>query len=567
MTARTLRESLLRGVGGVSGGDLRAGLVLGLVSVPDGLASGLLAGLNPLAGLYGYLFGTLAGALVTSSVVMAVQGTGAMAVILSDIPGLSGAEGASALVTLGILTGLLMLGAGMAGLGTLVRYVPNAVLTGFVNAVAVNIVLGQLAGVTGYASDASNRLVRALDTVLHVLSFHWPTVVAATVTVGLIILLERTRLGSLGLVVAIVMVSAAVAAVPGAGIQILADLASLPRGLPVPALPRLDAVVTMLVPAASLAFVGLVQGAAVSQSVPNPDGTYPDASRDFAGQGIANLVAAVFRGMPVGGSMSATSLAVAAGARGRAANVTAAGVMAVTILVFGEAAGFIAMPALAALLMVIGVRTFKLDQALMVWRTGTTQAVVMSVTFVLTLLVPMQYAVLVGVGISVILFVARQSNRVTVVRWVPAEGSGLPVETVPPRELGAGEIVVLTPYGSLFFASAGVFEGQLPVATASSFGAVVVLRLRGKEDLGSTFLRTMVRYHDGLRDAGAHLVLTGVGDRVLNQLRSTSTLEHLGEANVLAATPTVGESLLAGLARARALQADPSSRAEGPTGE
>jgi MFS superfamily sulfate permease-like transporter len=69
-----------------AGHDLRAGLVHGLVSIPDGLAAGLLAGLNPVAGLYGYRFGTLAGALATSSAVMSVQGTGAMAVIISDIP-------------------------------------------------------------------------------------------------------------------------------------------------------------------------------------------------------------------------------------------------------------------------------------------------------------------------------------------------------------------------------------------------------------------------------------------------------------------------------------------------
>jgi SulP family sulfate permease len=557
---------LRRSVPGVSAGDLRAGLVLGLVSVPDGLASGLLAGLNPLAGLYGYLFGTLAGALATSSVVMAVQGTGAMAVILSDVPGLTGPEGASTLATLGVLTGLLMLVAGMARLGALVRYVPNAVLTGFVNAVAVNIVIGQLAGVTGFSSGASNRLLRALDTLTNVPSFHAPTVVAAALTTGLIVLLERTRLGSLGLVLAIVVVSTGVALAPGAGIPILADLASVPRGLPVPLLPRLESAVAMLVPAASLAFVGLVQGAAISQSLPNPDGTYPDPSRDFAGQGIANLAAALFRGMPVGGSMSATSLAVSAGARGRVANLTAAAVMLVTILLFGEAAGFIAMPALAALLMVIGIRTFKVDQALMVWRTGTTQAVVMSVTFVLTLLVPMQYAVLAGVGISVILFVARQSNRVTVVRWVLPEGGGLPVESAPPPELAARDIVALTPYGSLFFASAGVFEGQLPAVTAASAGGVVVLRLRGKEDLGSTFIRTIVRYSDSLRAADAHLVLAGVGERVLNQLRSTGSLERLGEANVLAATPTVGKSLLAGMARARELQEQPSD-VEGAAGE
>lgn len=536
--------------------DLRAGLVHGLVSVPDGLAAGLLAGLNPVAGLYGYLFGTLAGALATSSALMSVQATGAMAVIIADIPGLSsGPDAASALATLTVLTGVLMLAAGVARLGSLVRYVPNAVLTGFVNAVAVNIMLGQLSNFTGYQAQGSNRVVRAFNTLVNVASFHWPTVLIAALTLGLILVLERTRLGALGLFVAVVVSSALVALIdPLSSVPTLADLAEVPTGLPLPVMPSLSRVFDMIVPAVSLAFVGLVQGAAIGQSIPNPDGTYPDASGDFRGQGVANIVSGLLRGMPVGGSMSGTALVIAAGGRGRYANLIAAAVMALIVVVFGPAAGLVAMPSLAALLMLIGFRTLKPDRIQMVWRTGKTQATVMTTTFVLTLLVPMQYAVLVGVGISLILYVARQSNRVTVKRWVFAPGSPHPTETQPPAVLPAHEVVVLTPYGSLFFASASVFESQLPVPQADSIGSVVVLRMRGKEELGSTFINTIVRYHDSLEAVGSHLVLTGIGERLLAQLTNTDALARLGPENVFAAAPEVGQSLRAGLDRAKQLQ-------------
>ena len=157
--------------------DARAGLVLGVESVPDGLASGLLAGLNPLYGLYGYLFGTLGGALATGSVFMSVQATGAMSVIISDVPQTqSGDRVGAAVATLAMLTGVVMLVLGLLRAGTLIRFIPTAVLVGFVNAVAVNIVLGQLDTFTGYESEGVNRLVRALDTVLHVLDFQWSAV-------------------------------------------------------------------------------------------------------------------------------------------------------------------------------------------------------------------------------------------------------------------------------------------------------------------------------------------------------------------------------------------------------
>jgi SulP family sulfate permease len=156
--------------------DVTAGVVLGVQSVPDGLATGLLAGLNPLAGLYGYMVGTATGALVTSSTFMAVQGTGAMAMVIADVPGLSGASAPRALATLSLLTGAVMLVAGLLRLGSVLRFVSNAVMVGFINAVGVNIVLGQLANLTGYSADGPNRVVRAVNTLVRPDRMNGPTV-------------------------------------------------------------------------------------------------------------------------------------------------------------------------------------------------------------------------------------------------------------------------------------------------------------------------------------------------------------------------------------------------------
>lgn len=538
--------------------DLAAGAIHGLVSVPDGLASGILAGVNPISGLYGYLAGTVAGAVSTSSVFMSVQGTGAMAVIIADVPELhEGKDQAAALATLGVMTGIIMLALGLLRLGSLVRFVPNAVLTGFINAVAINIVLGQLANLTGYASDAENRVTRAISTILHVTSFDWPTFAIGIATIGLILLLERTPLGPLSLFAAVVVTSVVVNLIGLKSVELVGDIAKIPSGLPTPVLPSLSYVLVLLVPALSLAFVGLVQGSAISQSVPNPDGTYPDISGDFRGQGIANIVAGLLRGVPVGGSMSATAVLRAAGARSRLANLIAGAVMVIVILFFSTLVGYIAMPALAALLMLVGVRMFKPSQLLTVWRTGPTQAAVMAITFVLTLLIPLQYAVLTGVGLSIILFVTRQSNRIRVVEWTFGEDQLLPHESEPPAELPAGRIVVLSVYGSLFFASAPTFIAQLPAVAPGSSGAVVVLRLRGKEDLGSTIIQAISRYAGELDAAGSHLVVAGVGAPLMTQLTATKTLDLWGRENVFSATHRVGESLQEGIERARELVRPP----------
>ncbi len=530
--------------------DLRAGTVLGLESVPDSLANGLLAGVNPLLALHGYLVGTIAGALTTSTVLMSVQATGAMAVVISDVPQTQtgDARAQEALAVLALLAGVGMLALGIARLGSLVRFVPSSVLVGFVNAVAINIILSQVDEVTGYQSDATNRVLKALDTVVHPGQIQYASVAVAALTITLIVLLERTRLGALGMVVAIALGSALPVVLDALGstvlaVPVLSDIVTVPRSLPGLELPSLGLVVARAVPAMSLVFVGLVQGAAIGGTLINPDGSTGDASGDFRGQGIANLATSVLQGSPVAGSMSATNLVRAAGARTATANLFAGVVIGATMLLFADVVGYVAMPALGGLLMLVGWRSLKVDQLVLTWRTGPVPATTMAMTFVLTLIIPLQYAVLVGVGLAVLLHVARQSNQVVVKHWVFDEHHGFPTETDPPAELPHAQVVVLATYGSLFFASAAAFEGQLPRGAGPGTHGVVVLRLRAKEELGSTVVQVLIRYAGQLAACDARLMLCGVTPGVRQQLDDTGLAAQLGEDAVFLAHARVGLSV------------------------
>ena len=522
--------------------DAVAGLVLGVESVPDGLAGGLLAGVNPIFGLYGYLYGTLTGALFTSATFMAVQATGAMAIVVSDVPQVQGEDGERALFTLAIMTGVVMLAAGYFKLGTLLRWVSNSVMVGFINAVGVNIILGQLDNFSGYEAEGANRLVRAFDLLLNLGQAHWPSIVVGSATLALILFLEKTRLGPLGMVVAIIATSAGVVLL-GWEVAQLRGITEIPRALPWITLPEFSAIPSLLVPAVALAFVGLVQGAGISASMPNPDGEFPEASQDFIGQGAANVAVGLFQGMPVGGSMSASSLVKGAGAKSKLALIIASGVMAAAILLFSGLVGYIAMPALAALLMLVGYRTIKPGDIKATWRTGTTQATVMTVTFVLTMLIPLQNAVMVGIGISLILYVMKQSNRMTLKRWVIDEPGDRMKEVDPPAELGANQIIILQPYGSLFFATAPVFDEELPNITSETNNSVVILRLRGKSDLGVTFMDVLSRYAYALRSANSKLMVLYADEKVRDQLKATGASVALGDENIYESDEWLGATV------------------------
>ena len=535
------------------GKDVKAGIALGVESVPDGLASGLLAGVNPLAGLYGYLFGMVGAAFFTSSTFMAVQATGAMALVVADADLQSRPDPDRALYTLAMLTGVVMIVAGLARAGRLVRFVPTAVMTGFITAVGVNIVLGQLSNFTGYDAQGANRIVKTIDLILHVSQWSIPAVVVGAITVLAIVVLQPTRVGSLSLVVAVVLgsIGAWLLNLWVAGpVVVLDDIVDVPRGLPAPVLPSLDDIAYLAIPAVSLAFVGLVQGAGVSAGIPTPDGKPADASRDFIGQGVGNVVAGLFRGMPVGGSMSASALVVAAGARTRWSLVFAGGVMALVILLASGLVAFVAMPALAALLIVVGISAIKPSRVFSVVKSGVLQTTIMAVTFVLTLIIPLQFAVLVGVGLGIVMFVAQQSNRVRL-RQVHITDDGRLRESDPPASVRPGEVLVLQPYGSLFFASAPTFERQLPRIGADSRCAVVIVRLRGTDEVGLAFIEVLRRYAHDLASADASLKIVASEKRVIQQLIAGGLVDDIGEANLYHGGEWVSETLRRAYADAR----------------
>ena len=521
-----------------------AGVVLGVESVPDGLASGLLAGVNPVAGLYGYLFGTAGGALFTSSAFMTVQATGAMAIIVADVDLTIHSDPERALFTLSIVTGAVMIVAGLLRLGSVLRFVSQSVMTGFITAVGINIVLGQLSSFTGYDAEGANRVARAVRLVVHIGDVDLPTLAVGSLTVALIVALRRTSLGALGLVVAVVAGSAfaAIANGHGALIELVADIADVPRSLPLPMLPDPGAIPELLVPALALAFVGLVQGAGVSAGFPNPDGTFPDDSLDFVGQGAGNVAAGLFQGMPVGGSMSATSLVVSGGARSRTALLVASAVMAVVVLALGDVVGYIAMPALAGLLIVVGVGTVKPAKVMSVAKTGTVQLTVMATTLVLTMVIPLQFAVLVGVGISVILFVIRQGSRL-VTRQLEFGDDGNWREIDPPAVVPSNCVLVLQPYGSMFFAAAQVLEDQLPRVEATSKGSVVILRLRGVEDAGATLIDVLRRYAGTLRRLDSRLWIVSDNPRIRHQLEVTGATDTIRDSDFYAGSEWVGTTV------------------------
>lgn len=248
--------------------------------------------------------------------------------------------------------------------------------------------------------------------------------------------------------------------------------------------------------------------------------------------------------------MSATAVNMSGGAKSRLAPIIAGGVMILGMIFFSELIAIVAMPVLSGVLIVVGFQIVKPAEIRAIWGTGKTSIAAMMVTFILTLIMPLQYAVLLGVGISIMLYVVRQSEQVRISRLV-FDDQPWPIEADPPETVEQNELIVLMPYGSLFFAAAPVFEEALPDVMPTSNGSVVVISLHGKKDLGNTFMRILRRYNSRLVEQDCRLYLSGVGPRVYEQLVDTGALTEIGEANVYRDQERIGAALIDAVAEAR----------------
>lgn len=533
------------------GEDAIAGLSTAIANVPDGLANGVLVGVNPVYGLYATMVGPFTGGFFSSTQLMVITTTAAASLTagqaLAPFP-VEARDGA--LFVMVALAGVFQFLLGLLRLGRLTRFVSYSVMTGFLAGVAVLLILGQIPIITGYEAVGNNRIMQTIDLVTHIRQADPWSVATGILALLLAAVLPRVGLGNAGGLVAIIVPSVLLAIFGMESVSVVRDVGTVPDEFPTPDLPSFAGALNVLTGALSVAVVILVQGAGVSQSVPNPDGSRSSASRDFIAQGAANVVSGLFRGLPVGGSVSTTALNVISGARTRRASIFAGLWMAAIVVIFPDLVAHVAMPALGALLVLAGIRSIKPASITSVWQAGWPSRLAGVTTFAAMLFLPIQAAVGIGVALSALLYMNEASTDVSVVELVRRPDGNIE-ERTPPAKLPGGKVTILDVYGHLFYAGARTLEVILP-SPRGVRNPVVILRLRGRTAVHATLVEVLSSYADQLRASGGRLYLTGISEEVYSQLIRTRRLRLTGPVRLYGATPVVGESTRMAIADAEA---------------
>ena len=533
--------------------DLIAGATGAVAGAPQAMGFAIIAGVNPVYGLYTTVVATIIASFTVSSTYMTVAPTNALALVVgTTLIGVDQVDVPQYLFTLTLLVGIFQLAFGLLRLGFLTRFVSNAVMTGFITGAGTLIIMGQLGNLTGYNVDRNlSKLGRFWDWLSNLHHSDLTTTIIGIIVIVVIVLIRKTRFKPMATLVGIILATLIVQLGGFDTVRLVRDMSPIPAGLPGLVIPDVSLIPQLWSIALAMAVLACVQSAGLTSTVPNPDGNTPDVTQDFKGQGLGNIAAGFFQGMPAGGSLSRTAVNIGAGAKTRLANAFSGVIIGLVLLMFGGTIEQVTMTALAAQLIVAAVGLLSYKAIKIVWYVGRSARLAMAVTFMATLLFPLEYSIYIGVVLSLTLYLYMSATSIHV-RGMVATDDGHFRNTKLPSKLASSEPTIISVTGNLFFAAVRNLESLLPSPDEAE-SPIVILRMRDNDYLGSTGINILNRYREKLQNKGGTLILAGISETVIGQLEHTGMIDSFGQDNLFPANDVYFSSTEHALERAHEL--------------
>nr|WP_202470009.1 SulP family inorganic anion transporter [Streptomyces sp. SID2888] len=502
--------------------DLLSGLTVAIVALPLALGFGVSSGLGAEAGLATAVVAGALAAVFGGSNLQVSGPTGAMTVVLVPIVAQHGAGG---VLTVGLIAGVLLLGMAVAGLGRYMAYVPASVVEGFTLGIALVIGLQQVPGALGVAKPEGDKVLvvtwRAVEAFAK--APNWTAVALAASVAAVMLVGARWRPA---VPFSILAVIAATLVAQLFHLDAAAPIGDLPSGLSAPSLGFLDlsALETLLLPAVAVAALAALESLLSAQVADGMTvGQKHDPNKELFGQGLANIAAPLFGGVPATGAIARTAVNVRSGASSRLAALTHAAILAVIVFAAAPLVSKIPLAALAGVLIATAVRMVEVGSLRAMTRATRNDAVVLVLTAAATLALDLVYAVLIGLivaGALALRAVARQArlDQVDFRPDLPGEHSD------EEHALLAEHIVAYRIDGPLFFAAAHRFLLELSEVSGVR---VVILRMSRVTTMDATGALVLKDAIEKLNRRGIVVMISGIRPGQRQVLDSVQVLDRL----------------------------------------
>jgi len=527
--------------------DLLAGLLGALIVLPQGVAYATLAGLPPQYGLYGAMLPAVVGALWGSSWHLVSGPTNATSLMVSaSLSALAlpfSPEYLRLALTLGLMIGLIKLVLGLARLGALVNFVSTTVVIGFTAGAGLLIIAAQLSNFFGLPAAHPASFVNALTSFArHATEIDGWTAAVGVVTLVASLASRRVLPRVPYLLTGMVVGSVFAYALARAGIAQVATVGPLPSAVPPPSLPAFSGETwRMLAPIAfALTVIGLTEAVASARAVAARSGQRIDGNQEFIGQGLANIAGAFTSSYPTSGSFNRTGANFEAGAKTPLAAVFSAGFLVVVLLLVAPLAAYLPLAVMAALLLIIAWGLIDLARIREIVRIGRSEALVLTVTFLATLLVQLEFAILVGVLCSLFAYLNRTTHPAIHAvapdpaspqrRFIPVAASG-----EPGRLPECPQLALLRVDGSLFFGAVDHVRDELEALRRGASARPHVLLIgSGINFIDVAGAELLAQEAEAQRAAGGALYLCNLKPTVVDVLERAGLVDRIGRDRIFA---------------------------------
>lgn len=524
--------------------DLMAGIIVGIVAIPLAIAFGIASGVGPAEGLVTAIIAGFFISFLGGTKVQIGGPTGAFIVI---IYGIIQQYGLSGLMIATVMAGIFLILMGIFHLGSVIKFVPYPVVVGFTGGIALTIFSTQMndlfgLGIEKVPADFIHKWLCYFENFTHI---NWWTLGVGTFSLLVIILTPKISKKIPGSLMAIVISTILVIVLKNycgiSSIQTIGDLYELPSGIPAPRMPEMAlsegqtffSVIQSLFPAAfTIAMLGAIESLLSAMVADGVIGDRHNSNTELIAQGVANVVVPFFGGIPATGAIARTMTNINNGGRTPIAGIIHAVVLLLVLLFLGKFVGYIPMPCLAAVLIIVAYNMSGWRTFVSLSKGPKSDFSVLIVTFVLTVIFDLTIAIEIGLLLAVVLFI-RRTTESSVIRVFhneldPNDSTDYALhedKLIIPEGVSVYEID-----GPYFFGVANKFDEIMQDLT--DLPKVRVIRMRKVPFIDSTGLHNLETLCVNSKKVGIKIILSGVNDRVRATLIKARLQNIIGEENI-----------------------------------
>jgi len=521
--------------------DLFAGLTVAVVALPQSMAYALIAGLPVQYGLYASIVPTILGSLWGSSAHLITGPTTAVSLVVFSTLNEVAQPGSGVYLELAFFLAL-MIGAvqivmGVARLGNLLNFVSHAVLLGFTAGAAVLIAFKQLPALLGIPLEKGKAfLVALIHLLLNLHQTHLATLLIGLATIATILVIKKLRPAWPGTLVAMILVGLLVLLfeLDGRGVAVVG---AVPSSLPpfnLPLVESFDQVGKLAPGALAIAILGLVEAVSIAKSIADQTRQRLNVNREFVAQGLSNLGAAFFSGYPGSGSFTRSAVNFRAGGRTPVSAIVSALAIGAVALTAGPLAAKLPLAALAGVLIVVAYQLVRVQDIARTIRATRSDAAVLVITFLATVLLNIEFAIYIGILLSIGLHLARTSHP-QMDSLVPDKATGKLKATNHGDTCCQMEIVQID--GSIFFGSAAFVLDDLQRRLRTHPDvANFLLRMHHVNTMDASGVHALEIVLEEIQRRGGGLYFAGVHHQVFLTLKNSGLLKDAGDTHIHTST-------------------------------